>query len=132
MLTVRCVGAVVHDAAGRLLLVRRGHAPARGLWSLPGGRVEQGESDGDAVAREVREETGLRVRPQRLVGIVTLARYTIYDYACSLECGELRPAEDAEDALWVDSRTLTALDDAGQLTENLARTLRSWDALPRA
>ena len=56
---VRCVGAVVHDAAGRLLMVRRANEPGRGQWSLPGGRVEPGESDASALARELREETGL-------------------------------------------------------------------------
>src|SRR3954466_12295448 len=69
---VPCVGAVVRDAAGRLLLVRRGHAPGRGLWSLPGGRVEPGESVEQAVAREVREETGLTVRAGAPVGRVTI------------------------------------------------------------
>ena len=59
---VPCVGAVVHDAAGRLLLVRRGRDPHRGRWSLPGGRVEAGESPEQAIEREVREETGLTVR----------------------------------------------------------------------
>jgi len=43
--TVRCVGAVVHDARGRLLMIKRGHPPSPGKWSLPGGRVEAGESD---------------------------------------------------------------------------------------
>ena len=42
---VPCVGAVVHDAAGRLLLIRRAHEPSRGLWSIPGGRVEPGETN---------------------------------------------------------------------------------------
>jgi 8-oxo-dGTP diphosphatase len=50
---VPCVGAVVHDGQGRLLLVRRGHAPSAGLWSVPGGRVEAGESEVEAVVREL-------------------------------------------------------------------------------
>ena len=53
-----CVGAVaVHD--GDLLMIRRGHGPAAGEWSVPGGRVERGELLAEAVVREVREETGL-------------------------------------------------------------------------
>ena len=58
---VPCVGALVHDDDGRLLVVRRGREPGRGLWSVPGGRVEPGESVGVAVEREVLEETGLHV-----------------------------------------------------------------------
>jgi ADP-ribose pyrophosphatase YjhB (NUDIX family) len=59
-LRVDCVGGIVVDERGRLLLVRRGTEPGRGLWSVPGGRVEPGESDAEATAREVLEETGLR------------------------------------------------------------------------
>lgn len=49
---IPCVGAVVTDGHGRLLLIRRGHAPGAGLWSLPGGRVEPGESDAAAVGSQ--------------------------------------------------------------------------------
>ncbi|WP_198048265.1 NUDIX hydrolase [Saccharomonospora iraqiensis] len=127
---VRCVGGVVHDGAGRLLLVRRGRAPARGLWSLPGGRVEPGESDAEAVVRELREETGLTVRPGVFLGTVTRAPYRIVDYRCVPECGTLRPGDDADDARWVNRATLDTLDRTGLLTEHLTETLRQWDALP--
>ena len=70
--TVPCVGAVVHDAEGRLLLIQRGHDPHRGLWSLPGGRIEPAESPEQAVVREVSEETGLDVLPRRPVGRVAI------------------------------------------------------------
>ena len=56
---VPCVGALAYDAEGRLLLIRRRNEPGRGLWSVPGGRVEPGESDAEAVVREMAEETGL-------------------------------------------------------------------------
>lgn len=63
------VGAVVlHE--GRVLLVRRGRAPALGLWSVPGGLVELGETTVDAARREVEEETGLDVRIAGLVGVL--------------------------------------------------------------
>jgi mutator protein MutT len=64
-----CVGAIVLDE-GRLLMVRRGQLPAVGEWSVPGGRVESGETLAEAVVREVAEETGLEVVCGELVGWV--------------------------------------------------------------
>src|SRR3954463_6150734 len=100
---VPCVGAVVHDAAGRLLLIRRGHEPSRGLWSLPGGRIEAGETAEQAVVREVREETGLEVRVGEPVGHVLIPAgavvYDVVDFACTLvEPGAAPVAGDDPDA----------------------------------
>src|ERR1700721_2907530 len=67
---ILCVGAVVTDGHGRLLLIQRGHEPGKGLWSLPGGRVEPGETDAEGLVREMEEETGLTVEPGRLIGQV--------------------------------------------------------------
>ncbi|HJY99567.1 MAG TPA: NUDIX domain-containing protein, partial [Streptosporangiaceae bacterium] len=67
---IPCVGAVITDSRGRLLLIRRGHEPGAGLWSLPGGRIEPGETDAEALVREMREETGLEVEPGPLLGAV--------------------------------------------------------------
>ena len=75
-------------ARGRLLLIRRGHDPHRGLWSLPGGRIEPGESPEEAVVREVREETGLAVTPERPVGEVSIPAddvvFAVVDFFCTL------------------------------------------------
>ena len=60
------MGAVIKDGAGRLLLIKRGHEPEAGRWSLPGGRIEPGESDEQALVREIGEETGLTVTVGRL------------------------------------------------------------------
>ncbi|WP_197321390.1 NUDIX hydrolase [Saccharomonospora sp. NB11] len=131
MVTQRCVGGIVFDADGRLLLVLRGHAPSQGLWSLPGGRVEVGETDAEAVVRELAEETGLAVRPDRYVGHVTRGRYDIHDYACTVVGGSLDPGDDAADARWATRAELAELHRAGLLSEGLFETLHDWDALPR-
>ncbi len=65
---VQCVGGIVTDPAGRFLLVQRGQEPDKGRWSIPGGHIEPGESDTEATAREVLEETGLHVVVGDLVG----------------------------------------------------------------
>jgi ADP-ribose pyrophosphatase YjhB (NUDIX family) len=95
-----CAGAVVHDDAGRLLLVRRGREPSIGLWSVPGGRVEPGETPAQAAAREVREETGLEVAVGALLATVEVGDFLVHDFAADVVGGELRPGDDASDARW--------------------------------
>lgn len=129
---IRCVGAIIHDADGRLLLIRRAHEPSAGLWSVPGGRVEDGESDAEAVVRELREETGLLVEPGALVGTVTRGPFEIFDYACTVVGGVLQAGDDAADVRWVSGAEYARLDAAGDLVPALTATLRDWDALPRA
>lgn len=130
-LPVPCVGAIVRDGTGRLLLVQRGGEPERGRWSLPGGRVEPGETDETAVARELLEETGLTVRVGPLVGRVlrpgTAGRtYAIADYACTVAAGELAAGDDAAAVRWCGPVELAGLPLAGGLLE----TLTSWGVLP--
>jgi ADP-ribose pyrophosphatase YjhB (NUDIX family) len=124
------VGAIVTDDAGRLLLVKRGHEPEAGRWSLPGGRVDPGESDRQAVVREVREETGLWVEPGRLVGAVERpapggAVFDIHDYAATVSGGRLAADDDAADARWIDPADIDQL----ALTSGLAQTLTAWGVL---
>ena len=129
---VPCVGAIVHDAAGRLLVIQRGHEPHRGLWSLPGGRVEPGETAAQAIVREVREETGLEVSAGPVVGRVLIAArrgdYDVVDLACTLSAPDQVPVagDDAADVRFVDAATLAGL----TCTPSLLETLREWGVLP--
>lgn len=128
---VDCVGALVYDDQRRLLLVQRGNAPDQGRWSLPGGRVEPGEADAVAVAREVAEETGLTVAVGDLVGEVERdgpngKLYVIRDYEAEPIGGELAAGDDAADARFVNRDEFDALPTATLL----ASTLAQWNALP--
>lgn len=120
---VECAGAVVRDAAGRLLLVRRGHEPALGSWSLPGGRIEVGESPAEAAAREVAEETGLIVEIGELLQTVDLwdGGYRVHDFAAAVVGGTLRAGDDASDVRWCGIDELDALDLSPDLVDELRR-----------
>ncbi|MCF2529857.1 NUDIX hydrolase [Yinghuangia soli] len=123
-----CVGAIVLDGEGRLLLIRRGTPPGKGLWSLPGGRVEEGETDAQALARELAEETGLQATVGPLVGSVLRPApdggvYEIRDYACIVHGGTLRAGDDAEDVRWASPEELLLL----PLTGGLLDALREWN-----
>lgn len=128
---VRCVGAIVHDAEGRLLLIRRGRPPGEGLWSIPGGRVEAGESDAEAVVRELVEETGLRVEPRSLIGQVERpgpggVTYDILDYAAIVVGGALMAGDDASDARWATPAELRRL----PMADGLVEALTDWGVVP--
>ncbi len=126
------MGAVaVHE--GRLLLVRRGREPARGRWSLPGGRVEWGETLRAAVEREVAEETGLVAVCGELIGWVerldAAHHFVILDFGVSI-VGDTRPraGDDASDARWVTPAELHSL----PLVEGLVEFLVSRGVLDEA
>ena len=122
------VGAIViHEDA--LLMVKRGRDPNRGLWSIPGGRLQRGEYLSDAVRREVKEETGLDVAVGELVGILEVPgdeHFVILDHAATVE-GKTRPVagDDAEEVEWV------PLDEVAQreCTPRFVETLTAWGVL---
>ena len=98
------VAALVRDPSGRTLLSRRrDDQPMGGLWELPGGKVEEGESPAGALAREVEEELGVGCQVGPIFDVV-FHRYPTFDllmlvYTCQLD-GEPRAVQVAEVA-WV-------------------------------
>lgn len=124
---ILAAGAVVVDDAGQVLLVRRGREPARGSWSLPGGRVEPGESPAQAAVREVREETGLVVTLGRHLGVLEVPApepgrvYRIHDYAARVVGGRLAAGDDAARVRWFTPAELVDLPVTDGLLDYLAR-----------
>ena len=115
------VSAVIHRGTEVLLIVR-GHEPAQGLWSLPGGGVEGGESVEEALVREVKEETGLIIQVQREVfhqDIVLSPTHTydLHTFTANIVGGELRAGDDAAEVAWVELSMLSELQTTPRLAE---------------
>ena len=112
------VGALIYDR-DRVLMAERGGEPLKGWWSIPGGLVEAGESLDAAVRREIREETGLEVKPlgvlkifERIIPDAQGAaeyHYVLIDYVCRITGGTLRAGDDVSRAEWVRHRDLKNL-----------------------
>ena len=131
------VGAIVFDAQGRVLLVQRGKPPGEGQWTVPGGRVERGETLAQALAREVREETGLDVEVGALASVVERMgdtyHFVILDYVARVIGGVLTAGDDARDARFVDEAALTSLATTEGLLPVIERaraTHAAWFASP--
>lgn len=100
----------------KILLIERGKEPLKGQWSLPGGALEVGETLEQGIIREVREETGLEVKPLKVLEIYERVmrdaqgrpeyHYVLIDYICRVTGGSLRAADDASRAAWVSRRLL--------------------------
>lgn len=124
------VGAVVLDG-DRVLLVRRGHAPAAGKWSLPGGLVHVGETTREAVVREVAEECGLAVRAVDIAGVVERVtrdesgrvryHYLLVDYLAIAESTAIEADSDAAEARWVEIERLAEYDTTDGLLDMIRR-----------
>lgn len=106
------VGAAV-CRHGRVLIVQRGKAPSKGVWTVPGGAVDLGEPMRQAAAREVREECSIEINVGKVVGILDNVvrdeqgriryHYAIVDFAAQYVTGELDPSDELMDAAWIES-----------------------------
>jgi 8-oxo-dGTP diphosphatase len=123
------VGGVV-ISEGRTLLIRRGHPPLEGEWSIPGGTLEIGETLREGVRRELSEETGCEVRVLDLVEVFERIfpdaggrvqyHFVIMDYLCELVGGELRAGGDVIDVVWATESELEKY----SLTPTATRVIR--------
>jgi ADP-ribose pyrophosphatase YjhB (NUDIX family) len=127
------VGAFVFDREGRVLLVERAKPPGEGLWTVPGGRLERNETLAQAVAREVREETGLIVEVGALACVVERMgddfHFVILDYLARTIGGTLQAASDVRDARFVTETEMNRLpltDGLIPLLERARATYATW------
>jgi ADP-ribose pyrophosphatase YjhB (NUDIX family) len=126
---VAAVGAVVWKG-DRVLLIRRGKAPRKGFWSLPGGRQDWGETVHEAVAREIREETGVTIRIVDLAAVVDLIHrddagmiehhFTVIDVVAEWESGEAVAGDDAAEVAWAAPEDLAGYDLTPKMLEVIA------------
>jgi ADP-ribose pyrophosphatase len=124
------VGVVVFKD-GKILAIKRGQEPGKGKWSIPGGRIELGETAQEAGIREVSEECSIEVRIERVLDAVSniirdeegLIKYhfVIIDLLAKYISGELRAQSDAEECRWVTPEEITKLDLTPLLREMLMR-----------
>jgi ADP-ribose pyrophosphatase YjhB (NUDIX family) len=123
------VGAIV-VSDGTLLMVKRGREPAKGLWSIPGGRVEFGEYLADALAREVKEETGIDIEVGDLIGIAEVVgdpHYVILDFGARVVGpDDPTPSGDVAEARWVTFEEVLAL----PCTPRFVELMQAWEVLP--
>lgn len=122
--------AVVKNAEGQVLLVLRANEPDAGCWTIPGGRVEPGETLEDAAVREAFEETGLRITVEHEVGTLDVANgpdevFEIHDFLAHVVAGDLVAGDDAADVGWFGREDLEDM----PLTPNLLAYLIDYGVL---
>lgn len=104
------VGVVVFNDNKQVALVKRGNEPSKGLWAIPGGKVELGEQVQQTARREIKEECNIDIEPQDFLGVVDLIlkdnegeiqyHYILLDYLAKYKSGELAPQSDVTEANW--------------------------------
>ena len=118
---------------GAALIIKRGKEPSKGLWALPGGRQEAGETMAEAAARELQEETGLTAKSLRFLTLIEpmrkdsegnlISHYVLGVFFCEEVSGTLAAGDDAQEAKWVRRSDLAAHDFTGSSLEIIQRHL---------
>jgi 8-oxo-dGTP diphosphatase len=134
------VGAVIVEG-GNVVIVKRRYEPLAGRWSLPGGTLELGETLETAVAREMREETGLDVEVGPVIEVFDRIildaerrvryHFVLVDYLCWPVGGELQAGSDVDEAILVDPASLEAYDLTVKAQAVIDRALELERAAPR-
>jgi 8-oxo-dGTP diphosphatase len=123
--------AVVYDEDGRVLLARRAHDPQAGKWDLPGGFLEEGEHPLDCLRRELREEAGVGLADEELLGVWMdryeykrrlVATLNVY-YSARIGDGEPEAADDVAELRWFDPGELPEL-----AFEHIEEVISAWRA----
>jgi 8-oxo-dGTP diphosphatase len=132
---VLAVGLLVFNEENELLLIQRGRPPAEGRWTVPGGKVELGETLVEAAERELKEETGLSATVGSLIEILERVlhdeagqiayHYVILDFLATTPRGTLRAASDCRDARWVRLDHLEQFETTDELQPVVERALRA-------
>lgn len=114
------VGAVVFNSAGDVLLVKRKNEPSKNKWTIPGGRIQAGETLDQAVEREIFEETALKIKAGNIIYTFELIEknddgkikfhYIIIDLEADYISGEPRADDDALETGWISKKTYSTLD----------------------
>lgn len=114
--------AIVRE--GKVLLIKRAYAPYQHLWTLPGGRIEPGETIEQCAIREISEEVGLTIRNPRPVMVQSLGRDSTFQLAIFVTrdfSGILRASDEVADHKWMAPSALIALRTTSRLDDVLAR-----------
>ena len=133
------VGAIIIDG-DRVALVKRGHAPLQGKWSIPGGVLEVGETLRKAAVREALEETGLSVEPGELLGVFERFlpdeqgrmkyHYVLIDFLCTKVSGDLAAGDDADEVRWFRREELAELELSRETKEVILKGFQKCAGAP--